>query len=176
MKQRIIAIALVLLPAIAMAQDSLSIRKNTARFAYFSLSKTLEAMPEYAAAQTSLTELKAKYDAEMKRAEDEFNTKYEFFLDGQKDFAPSIRAKRQAELQELIEKNVAFRNEAIRLLEKARQEAIQPLRERILQAAKAIGTKRGYDFIANTDGDTMPFIDPTKGEDINAAISATLKQ
>ncbi len=50
----------------------------------------------------------------MKRATDEFNLKYEAFLDGLKDFAPAIRMKRQAELQELMEKNMAFKQEAAR--------------------------------------------------------------
>ena len=36
-----------------------------------------------------------------------------------RDFAPSILQKRQAELQEMMEKNVAFKNESKRLLAQA---------------------------------------------------------
>ena len=89
------------------------------RFGYLSCDSVLHSMPEYNAAMKNLKELKAKYDSEMKRVEDEFNNKYELFLEGQSDFAPSIRQKRQAELQELMEKNMAFKEEARRLLEKA---------------------------------------------------------
>lgn len=88
------------------------------RFGYLSCDSVLHSMPEYNAAMKNLKELKAKYDSEMKRVEDEFNNKYELFLEGQSDFAPSIRQKRQAELQELMEKNMAFKEEARRLLEK----------------------------------------------------------
>ena len=43
---------------------------------------------------------------------DRFNSKYEEFLDGQRSYAKSILEKRQAELRELMEKNIAFKAEA----------------------------------------------------------------
>lgn len=102
--------AMLLSPAVADAQN---------RIAFFSYDEAMHAMPEYEAARKNLGLLRAKYDAEIKRAEDEFNNKYEEFLDGQRDFAPLILQKRQAELQELMRKNVAFKAEAERLLEQA---------------------------------------------------------
>lgn len=44
------------------------------RFGYLSCDSVLHSMPEYNAAMKNLKELKAKYDSEMKRVEDEFNT------------------------------------------------------------------------------------------------------
>ena len=51
-------------------------------YGFLSCQSALEAMPGYAEARRSIADLKAKYDAEMKRVEDEFNAKYEAFLDG----------------------------------------------------------------------------------------------
>ena len=82
------------------------------KYGYFSYQQTLESMPGYAVAKRNYEGLKAKYEAEMKRAEDEFNAKYEEFLDGQRDFAPAILKKRQAEIKELMEKNLAFKDES----------------------------------------------------------------
>src|SRR3712207_8703903 len=89
---------------------------------------TLFRSADYSLIQRNMADLRAKYDAEMKRVEDEFNKKYEDFLDGQRNFAPSILKKRQAELQELIEKNAAFKKEAQELLKKAEKEALAPLK------------------------------------------------
>ena len=83
-------------------------RAQSLRYGYFSLDSVFTAMPEYAVAQKNLADLRAKYDEEMKRAEDEFNAKYEEFLETQRDLIPSILSKRQTELQEIMEKNVAF--------------------------------------------------------------------
>lgn len=86
----------LLLPFVASAQGL--------RFAYFSYEEVLLSLPEYAAVQREMATLRDKYEAETRRSEEDFNAKYEEFLEGQRDFAPSIFRKRQAELQEMVEK------------------------------------------------------------------------
>lgn len=127
-------------------------------------------MPDYAIVQRNLDSLKDKYAAETKRAEDEFNKKYEEFLDGQRDFAPSIRNKRQAELMELMEKNMAFKNESLRLLAAADTDAYAPLKSKLAAALQKIGHDRGYAFIINTDNEAAPYVDPSMGEDISTIV------
>ena len=109
-------------------------------------------------ARRSIADLKAKYDAEMKRVEDEFNAKYEAFLDGQSTFAPSIREKRQAELQELMEKNQTFKDQAKQYLKNAEQDAYQPLREKLAAAIQRVGHAKGLAFVLNTDNGALPFV------------------
>lgn len=145
------------------------------RFGYFSYQKTFETMPDYTIAQRNMEDLKAKYDKEMQRVEEEFNQKYELFLDGQRDFAPSIRHKRQAELQELMEKNLAFKAEAQRLLKEAQDNAYKPLREKIASALQKVGREKGLAFILNTDNDAAPFIDPAIGFDVQADVDAAVR-
>ncbi len=145
------------------------------RFGYFSYQKTFETMPDHTIAQRNMEDLKAKYDKEMQRVEEEFNQKYELFLDGQRDFAPSIRHKRQAELQELMEKNLAFKAEAQRLLKEAQDNAYKPLREKIVSALQKVGREKGLAFILNTDNDAAPFIDPAIGFDVQADVDAAVR-
>jgi outer membrane protein len=149
-------------------------RAQSLRYGYFSLDSVFTAMPEYAVAQKNLADLRAKYDEEMKRAEDEFNAKYEEFLETQRDLIPSILSKRQTELQEIMEKNVAFKKEAVRLLDEARKDAYAPLRERIFEAVRRIGRERGYAFVLNTDGDACPYLDATCGENIAPLLRTAL--
>ena len=132
-------------------------------------------MPEYVIAEKNLDELRKKYDAEMKRSEDEFNAKYEEFLEGEKDFIPSIRQKRQSELQEMMDKNVAFKKEALRLLGKAREDAFATLRAKIKNALQAVAKEGGYAFILNTDSDASPYIDPTIGHNVEPLLRSFLK-
>ena len=44
-------------------------------------------MPDYAVVQQQMADLRAQYQAETKRVEDEFNRKYEDFLDGENRYA-----------------------------------------------------------------------------------------
>lgn len=82
-----------LLPVMASAQI---------KFGYCSYDEAMKALPEYATVQNRLNTLESQYGTETKRAEREFNRKYEQFLEGINEFAPAIRQKRQVELQELM--------------------------------------------------------------------------
>lgn len=145
------------------------------RFGYFSFDNVLKSMPDYVMAQRSIDDLRQKYDAEMKRAEDEFNSKYEEFLDVQKDLVPAILRKRQAELQEMMQKNINFKNESQRLLKQAEADAFAPVKNKLYNALTKIGQAQGYAFILNTDGDACPYVNPEMGEDATELIKEALK-
>lgn len=144
------------------------------RFGYFSFDNVLKSMPDYVIAQRSIDDLRQKYDAEMKRAEDEFNSKYEEFLDIQKDLVPAILRKRQAELQEMMQKNINFKNESQRLLKQAEADAFAPVKNKLYNALTKVGQAQGYAFILNTDGDACPYVNPEMGEDATELIKEAL--
>lgn len=174
--------ALTLMPMAVSAQQEnggvpigQSVTGSTLSFGYFSYEEVFLSMPGYAIAKRNVDDLRTKYDAETKRAEDEFNVKYEEFLDGQRTFAPSILEKRQAEIRELMEKNVAFKAEAGRLLQQAEKAAYAPLKNKIAAALQKVGKAKGYAFILNTDGNSMPYVDATMGEDITDLLKENVK-
>lgn len=144
------------------------------RFGYFSFDNVLKSMPDYVMAQRSIDDLRQKYNAEMKRAEDEFNSKYEEFLDVQKDLVPAILRKRQAELQEMMQKNINFKNESQRLLKQAEADAFAPVKNKLYNAITKVGQAQGYAFILNTDGDACPYVNPEMGEDATELIKEAL--
>ena len=144
------------------------------RFGYFSYEEALRNSPDYSIMQRNMENLEAQYGAEAKRAEMEFNSKYEDFLAHQSEYALLIRQKRQSELQQIMENNMAFKAEANRLLEAARRDAEMPIRNKITEALRLIGQERGYAFILNTDNNAVPFIDPTMGEDISTLLKQIL--
>ena len=144
------------------------------RFGYFSFDNVLKSMPDYVMAQRSIDDLRQKYDAEMKRAEDEFNSKYEEFLDVQKDLVPAILRKRQAELQEMMQKNINFKNESQRLLKQAEADAFAPVKNKLYNALTKVGQAQGYAFILNTDGAACPYVNPEMGEDATELIKEAL--
>lgn len=144
------------------------------RFGYFSFDNVLKSMPDYVMAQRSIDDLRQKYDAEKKRAEDEFNSKYEEFLDVQKDLVPAILRKRQAELQEMMQKNINFKNESQRLLKQAEADAFAPVKNKLYNAITKVGQAQGYAFILNTDGDACPYVNPEMGEDATELIKEAL--
>jgi outer membrane protein len=144
-------------------------------FGYFSQKEVLNAMSDKAIADKNLSTLKGKYDQEMKNSEDEFNRRYQEFLDGQRSFAEPILRKRQAELQMMMEHNVAFKDEARRLLKEAERDIYAPLKQKIRAAAAKVGNELGLAFIINTDNDNLPFADSSRGVDITSDMKEMLK-
>ncbi len=167
--KKLILFFLLLATMPALAQSEL-------KFGYLSYNAVMQAMPEYAAMQNSMAELRQKYEAEQKRVEDDFNKKYEEFLDGQKSYPKTILQKRQSELQEMLDKNIAFKKESQRLLSQAEEEAMAPIRVRLAEVLDAIGRERGYAFIVNTDEKATLWLNPSLGEDITATIIAQLQR
>jgi outer membrane protein len=167
--KKLILFLLLLATMPAMAQGEL-------KFGYLSYNTVMQAMPEYAAMQNSMAELREKYEAEQKRVEDDFNKKYEEFLDGQKSFPKTILQKRQSELQEMLDKSIAFKKESQRLLKQAEEDAMAPILVRLATVLDTIGKERSYAFIVNTDEKATLWLNPSIGEDITATVIEQLQK
>ena len=157
-------------------QDSIqSVPQTVLKFGHLSYEQALKSMPDYAMAQEVLAERRAQYEAEQQRVERDFNAKYEEFLEGMSEFPQTILHKRQTELKELLERNVAFKAELERQLVKDKEEIFAPLKEKLAAVLSQIGLDCGYAFILNTDGNVTPFVSPVYGEDINQMVQDALQ-
>jgi outer membrane protein len=156
----------------AFAQDEAT---PSIKFGYLSYQAAIKSMADYSLVQQKLTDLKAQYQAEAMRVEDEFNRKYEEFLEGQREFPKSILQKRQTELQELMEKNIAFKNSSREQLAKEETEAFAPLYNKLNETLAKICAEKGYAFIIDTDIKAVPVVNPLMCEDINQVVQDALK-
>ena len=171
MKRVILLIFACFALTVVQAQESV----KALRFGYLSYGQVLKSMPDYALVQKALANERAKYEAELKRVEQDFNLKYEEFLEGQRDFPETILRKRQTELKELLERNVSFKTKSRQELAEAETRAMAPLRERLDALLAQIGQEYGYAFILNTDANAVPFINPVMGDDINQLVKDAFK-
>ena len=171
--RRILILICALIALNAQAQNDSS---QVFRFGYLSYKAAIERMAEYAVVQQQMEDLRAQYQAETLRVEDEFNRKYEEFLDGQHEFPRTILQKRQTELQELMEKNIKFKEQSRQELEDAERQAMAPLRIRLIELLSTIGRERGFAFVYDTDTKALPFINPAQGEDISQMVNARLNE
>ncbi len=145
------------------------------RFGYLSYEAALQAMPEYAVVQKKMADLRQQFQAETLRVEDEFNRKYEEFLEGQREFPKTILQKRQTELQELMERNIKFKENSQEELSNTEKNLMAPLKIRLIETIGKIGRDRGYAFIVDTDNQALPFINPTMGDDVTQLVQNALK-
>lgn len=146
------------------------------KFGYLSYDSVMFAMPEYAEMQANMAQLREQYAAEQKRVEDDFNKKYEDFLDGQASFPKTILQKRQSELQELLDKNIAFKKESTKLLDDAEAQMIAAMRTSIDVIVSTIAQERGYAFVLNSDKQAVTFINPAMGEELTEVVKQLLNE
>ena len=148
---------------------------ETIRFGYLSYNDVLHAMPAYAQAERQISELRATYEKELSRSEEQFSKAYAEYVEGQQSFPENILLKRQKELQQLMEQAMQFKQEARQLLEENEKAVMQPLQERLNQAIHEVGMKQNLAFIVNTDANAYPFINGGIGIDVSADVIINLK-
>lgn len=153
--------------ATAMAQQ--------AKIGFFSYQQVLHNLPGYTAAMANVEELRKQYADELKMAEDEFNEKYELFLDQRNMLDDAIRQKRQSDLQTLLDRNIQFRSESERLLKQAEQDALAPVKQQLNRAIQSVGYSGAYLMIVNTDSEACPYIDAASAEDVTAKIKSYVR-
>jgi len=144
------------------------------RFGYFSFREIVESLPEYAAMQASLQELREKCEQEISNSEKDFLQRYTEFIDGQAGFPDIIRDKRQKELQELMERSISFKKEADNTLVAARREMLVPLRQRVTEAAKTVCKNEDLDYVINSDRDNFICINDSVGMNITLKVREVL--
>lgn len=149
--------------------------QQTLLFGYLSYDAVMKTMPEYVAAQDTIRVEREAFEKEMKRIEDEFNQKYESFLEGQREFPRTILLKRQNELQELMQRNVEFKAQAREELRKREEQLMMPVRIRLNEGIAAIARKNGLALVVNTDTNACPFIEPSMGLSIQNETIELLK-
>jgi len=143
---------------------------------YLSYDSLLHAMPDYTVAMARQESLREAYEAELKRVTDEFNSKYEDFLEGQAEFPRTILLKRQTELQELMRQNQLFRQQGLDDLKTAEEEALRPLRQRLASVIAEVAASHRLAIVVNTDLNATLYIDPKLCCDLTDEALAKLKE
>lgn len=164
--KKLLPILLACLSLIATAQS---------RFGYVSYMEIVKALPEYGIVTVHLDELQAKYEAELARSEREFNTKYTEFIEEQSRLPENIRVKRHKELQELMEKSMAFKDEINRTMREARAEMMGALYEKVDEAVLKVCLDSSYAYVLNTDERAYIVINPAMGVNITELLKQALE-
>lgn len=176
MKKTILFLLLTVVSLAVSAQDAQPKDSVAFKFGYLSYDSVMVAVPDYTELKTNMAQLREQYEAEQKRVENDFNKKYEEFLDGQASFPKTILQKRQSELQEMLDRNIEFKKQSQKMLSEAEANMMEVIKTTINMAVNIIAQERGYAFVLNTDKETVTFINPALGEDITEAVKLLLNE
>ena len=93
--KKLILMALLALPMSLCAQQ---------KFAHVNSAEVIQALPDYTQAQTDLQALGKQYEDELKRMQDELETKSADFDKNQATLPDAVKQRRQQELQDLYQR------------------------------------------------------------------------
>ena len=162
--KKIILLLMFIVPMNALAQ----------KFGHIRSMEIIASMPEYVKAQADIQTLKKQYDDEMKRTQNDMTRKFTEYQQEQANLPKNIQERRQKELQDLNEKGVQFQQDAKKLLEKAYQDMLQPIRNKLDEAIKAVGEAGGFMYIFDLDRTEIPVVG-AESVDVTSEVKAQLK-
>lgn len=172
MKKWFLLACLLLFPFALSGQE---IAVQAPKYGYLQVDSLLFSLPEYQAQTKQLEELRKKYAAETEYNEADFKRQFAEYLSGQSTFPPTILMKRQKDLQEAMEKSIAFRNESDALLRRAEADLRRPLRLKLQEAIRRVGKALHLDFVFDLGSHAYPYFDATLSVDITEKVKSEMQ-
>lgn len=155
-----------ILLAVILVNAFLTLSAQEGKFGFIDFNATLRRMPEYLEAEINLRKIQNEYHEEIERSKREFERQYIDFLLEQDHLSASIVAKRQKELQLLMDNNAQFRDNVQLELEARRDEMLMPIKKKLLSAVSDVCTGQNLDYVVDIGKGTYLYINQEKGVDI----------
>lgn len=159
-----------LLLAAVLTNLFLTVSAQEGKFGYIDFNSTLKLMPEYLEAEINLQKIQSDYKEEIERSKREFERVYIEFMLEQDQLSASIVAKRQRELQLLMDNNSQFRDKVQSDLEAKRAELLSPIKNKLLKTVSDVCTEQNLDYVVDTGKGTYLFINQNRGVDISTQV------
>ena len=163
-----------ILLALTFANAFLTLSAQEGKFGFIDFNATLRRMPDYIEAEAKLRNIQSVYQDELDRSKREFERQYIEFMLEQDHLSASIVAKRQKELQLMMDNNVQFRDDVQMELEAKRDELLIPLQKKLLNAVQEVSTELNLDYVVDTGKGTYLYINQERGVDISDQVGSRL--
>lgn len=141
------------------------------QFGYYSTTRVLESLPQYAQAVNDYERLCERCEKEIEHNEKELTRLYVAFLDGHRDFPEPILRKRQSELQRLVDNSVEFRKQLKVWLSEAKDSLYAPSYQMVNDALAKVCMACDLDYAIDRDILAYGYINPKKGVDITRMVA-----
>ena len=144
------------------------------KFAHFNLAEILPNMKEYATAQTELQTMEKQFSDDLKLMQDEMQKKYEDYQKEAPNLLENVRARREQELNDLGQRYQQSLQDSQVAMQKATQEKMAMISEKVMAAVKKIGETGGYVYVVDTSTGAISFVNTALSTDITAQLKKEL--
>lgn len=141
MIKKFIALLFLAMPVLGMAQNT------QIKLGYLDVQALFMSLPEVASIETSLKDLAAQHEAEIKRMEDEYTRKLMEYKEGEAKWDDAIKKNRMEELQTIQQKVQTYYQQAQTMLQQKQEDLQAPIREKLRKTIDEVGAENGFLYI-----------------------------
>ncbi len=143
------------------------------KFGHVNTNEIITGMPEFTKMQTELQTMQKQFEDEMKIMQDEYTKKATELQNEAATLPQNIRERRAKELGDMELKIQQFYQDAQQQMQKAQQEKMQPIYQKLQDALKAVGQEGNYVYIFDINSN-IPYVSATLSTDVTATVKAKL--
>lgn len=160
--------------AVAIAVSAITAEAQALKFGNINMADVFESMPEKAQIQKEMEDLQAKYETELSKMGEEYQTKVSAFVAEQEGLEKNIAEARAQEIDQLQQRIQNFRETAARDLQTQQQQKVAPIIEKINKAIQAVGEKQGFTYIFDLSANNILYFSPSQCVDVLPLVKAEL--
>ncbi|MBR2101627.1 MAG: OmpH family outer membrane protein [Prevotella sp.] len=144
------------------------------KFGHVDTQAIMQSLPELSKVNGELEALSKEYQNQLEEMQKELQTKSENYQKMQSTMNETKKQETEAELNKLYEKYQQALQDNQVAFQKAQQEKMQPIQDKVFQAIENVGKNGGYVYIMQTG--SLPYISSTLSTDVTAAVKAELQK
>ncbi len=118
--------------------------------AHINSQELIAAMPEMKAAQSQLQKVQKTYDTEIKNMMKEFEAKYKQYEAESTGKSDEENAKRAQEIQTMQNNIGAYRDQAVKDLQKKEADLLQPILDKAKAAIQKVARAQGFKYVLDS--------------------------
>lgn len=145
------------------------------KFGHINAQDVMTSMPEFIKARGEIEATAKQYENDMKAMQDELQRKADDYDKNKSTMNETKRKETENTLLQLQQKIQQAYQDNSAALQKAQQEKMGPITQRLVDAIKAVGKNGGYVYIMDTSSG-IPYISETLSKDVTADVKAELQK
>lgn len=142
------------------------------KFGHVNPEDVIQSLPEFTKAQQELETLGKQYEKELTDSQAELQRQAEAYDKNKSTMNATKQQETETKLQEMYQKITEQAQQNQQAFQKAQNDKMQPIYQKVMQAIEAVGKAGGYVYIMQTG--SVPFINTDISKDVTSDVKAQL--
>lgn len=145
------------------------------KFGHINAQEVMASMPEFIKARGEIEATAKQYENDLKAMQDELQRKAQEYEKSKSTMNETKQKETEQTLMDLQQKIQQAYQVNSQALQKAQQEKMAPITQRLVDAIQAVGKAGGYVYIMDTQMG-IPYVSDTLSKDVTAEVKAELNK